>query len=109
MTMPGYTGMFYDYGKGYAFPEYDIEFADNFTKIDGRHTFKSGAIETGYKNYIQQGGPALSASLGNPLGTLGFTGAWTGNKGWPGMELARQRLCRFPAGHGRPPATLPDR
>jgi carboxypeptidase family protein len=85
MTMTGYTGMFYDYGKGYPFPEYDIEFIDNFTKIAGRHTFKFGADETGYKNYIRQGGPALSASLGNPLGTLTFTGAWTGNKGWPGM------------------------
>jgi hypothetical protein len=37
----GYTGMFYDYGKGYAFPEYDIEFVDNFTKVAGRHTSKS--------------------------------------------------------------------
>ena len=62
--MTGYTGMFYDYGKGYPFPEYDIEFIDNFTKIAGRHTFKFGADETGYKNYIRQGGPALgNASL----------------------------------------------
>ena len=83
--MTGYTGMFYDYGKGYGFPEYDIEFIDNFTKVAGRHTFKFGADETGYKNYIRQGGPALSASLGNPLGTLTFNGAWTGNKGWPGQ------------------------
>lgn len=85
MSMTGYNGMFYDYGKGYPFPEYDIEFIDNFTKIAGRHTFKFGADETGYKNYIRQGGPALSASLGNPLGMFSFTGAWTGNKGWPGM------------------------
>jgi Carboxypeptidase regulatory-like domain len=84
MSMSGYTGMFYDYGKGYPFPEYDIEFIDNFTKVAGRHTFKVGANETGYKNYIRQGGPALSASLGNPLGTLTFNGSWTGNKGWPG-------------------------
>lgn len=85
MSMSGYTGMFYDYGKGYAFPEYDIEFTDNFTKVLGRHTFKFGADETGYKTYIRQGGPALSAALGNPLGTFSFTGAWTGNKGWPGQ------------------------
>lgn len=85
MTMSGYTGMFYDFGKGYAFPEYDIEFIDNFTKVRGRHTLKFGAAETGFKNYIRQGGPALSASLGNPLGTFAFTGAWTGNKGWPGQ------------------------
>ncbi len=83
MSMTGYTGMFYDYGKGYPFPEYDIEIVDNFTKVLGRHTFKLGADETGYKNYIRQGGPALSASLGNPLGTFTFNGAWTGNKGWP--------------------------
>ncbi len=83
MSMTGYTGMFYDYGKGYPFPEYDIEIVDNFTKVAGRHTFKFGADETGYKNYIRQGGPALSASLGNPLGSFTFTGAWTGNKGWP--------------------------
>ena len=83
MGMSGYTGMFYDYGKGYPFPEYDIEIADNFTKVKGKHTMKFGAIETGYKNYIKQGGPALSASLGNPLGTLNFNGGWTGNKGWP--------------------------
>ncbi len=85
MSMSGYTGMFYDYGKGYPFPEYDIEYIDNFTKIAGRHTFKFGADETGYKNYIRQGGPALSTSLGNPLGTFTFNGAWTGNKGWPGQ------------------------
>lgn len=88
-TMTGYTGMFYDYGKGYAFPEYDIEFNDNFTKVKGRHTWKIGAAETGYKNYIKQGGPALSASLGNPLGTLAFSGAWTGNRGWPGQPSSQ--------------------
>lgn len=84
MSMTGYTGMFNDYGKGYAFPEYDIEIVDNFTKVAGRHTLKFGVDETGYKNYIRQGGPALSASLGNPLGTFNFDGRWTGNKGWPG-------------------------
>jgi carboxypeptidase family protein len=88
-TMTGYTGMFYDYGKGYPFPEYDIEYSDNFTKVAGRHTFKIGAAETGYKNYIQQGGPALSASLGNPLGTFAFSGAWTGNRGWPGQPSSQ--------------------
>ncbi len=89
MTMTGYTGMFYDYGKGYPFPEYDVEISDNFTKILGKHTFKFGGVETGYKNYIKQGGPALSAQLGNPLGTFGFSGTWTGNKGWPGMPSSQ--------------------
>ena len=63
MSMTGYTGMFYDYGKGYPFPEYDIEYSDNFTKVAGRHTFKIGAAETGYKNYIKQGGPAFRPRL----------------------------------------------
>ena len=89
MTMTGYSGMFYDYGKGYPFPEYDVEISDNFTKIAGKHTLKFGAIETGYKNYIKQGGPALSAQLGNPLGTFGFSGTWTGNKGWPGQPTSQ--------------------
>ncbi len=89
MSMSGYTGMFYDYGKGYPFPEYDVELADNFTKVAGRHTLKFGITETGYKNYIKQGGPALSASLGNPLGTLTFSGAWTGNKGWPNQASSQ--------------------
>ena len=42
-----------------------IELIDNFTKVLGRHTLKFGVDETGYKNYIKQGGPALSASLGS--------------------------------------------
>jgi hypothetical protein len=89
MSMSGYTGMFYDYGKGYSFPEYDIEIVDNFTLVKGRHTFKFGLDETGYKNYIRQGGPALSASLGNPLGTFTFDGRWTGNRGWPGRPSSQ--------------------
>ena len=30
-TMTGYTGMFTDAGKGYPYPQYDIEIVDNFT------------------------------------------------------------------------------
>jgi len=85
MSITGYNGMFSDYGLGYPFPEYDIEISDNFTKVHGRHTFKFGIDETGYKNFVKQGGPALSASLGSPLGGFTFTGQWTGNKGWPGQ------------------------
>ena len=29
--------------------------------------------------------PLFPASLGNPLGTFAFSGAWTGNRGWPGQ------------------------
>lgn len=85
----GYTGMPYDWGLGYPFPEYDIEIVDNFTKVAGRHTFKFGADETGYKNFVRQGGPSLSASLGGSLGTFAFTGQWTGNKGWPGQPQSQ--------------------
>ncbi|HYL35072.1 MAG TPA: TonB-dependent receptor, partial [Bryobacteraceae bacterium] len=85
MTMTGYTGMFSDAGKGYPFPKYDIEISDNFTKVHGRHTFKFGVDETGYKNYTRQGGEALTGTTVIPLGSFNFTGQWTGNKGWPGQ------------------------
>ncbi|HKT10954.1 MAG TPA: carboxypeptidase-like regulatory domain-containing protein [Terriglobia bacterium] len=77
MTISGYTGMFHDYGKGYYGQEPDLEYTDNFTYVKGKHTFKFGADETGYKNY----GPNPNA----PLGTFTFNGQWTGNKGWPGQ------------------------
>ena len=85
MTMTGYTGMFTDYGKGYPYPEYDIEIVDNFTKVHGRHTFKFGVDETGYKNYTRQGGQALTGVTLTPLGGFTFNGQWTANKGWPGQ------------------------
>ena len=83
MTISGYTGMFSDAGLGYPYPEYDIELNDNFTKIHGRHTFKFGMDETGYKNYTNQGGQALTGTTVQPLGVFAFSGQWTGNKGWP--------------------------
>ena len=83
MAMTGYTGMFYDTGKGYPFPQYDIEIVDNFTKVNGRHTFKFGVDETGYKNYTRQGGQSLTGVVVNPVGGFTFNGEWTGNKGWP--------------------------
>lgn len=89
MTMTGYTGMFTDAGKGYAFPEYDIEFVDNFTKVHGRHTFKFGVNETGYKNYTRQGGQALTGVTVTPLGAFTFSGQWTGNRGWPSQPSSQ--------------------
>ena len=89
MTMTGYTGMFTDYGKGYPYPEYDIEFVDNFTKVHGRHTFKFGIDETGYKNYTRQGGQALTGVTITPLGSFAFNGQWTGNKGWPNQPSSQ--------------------
>lgn len=87
MSMSGLHRDIHDHGKDCPFPEYDIEFSDNFTKIASRRTFKFAAAETGYKNHIKQGGPALSASLGNPIGNLGFSGAWTGQPVNPKLTL----------------------
>ncbi|HWQ54641.1 MAG TPA: TonB-dependent receptor [Bryobacteraceae bacterium] len=75
MTMSGYTGMFYDYGKGYYGHGFNFEYTDNITWVRNRHTFKFGAQTTTYKSY----GPNPNA----PLGTFNFSGQWTGNKGWP--------------------------
>jgi hypothetical protein len=88
MTMTGYNGMFTDYGKGYPYPEYDIELVDNFTKVHGRHTFKFGVDESGYKNYTRQGGQALTGVTITPLGGFTFNGQWTANKGWPGQPTS---------------------
>jgi Carboxypeptidase regulatory-like domain len=74
MSISGYTGMFYDYGKGYYGQEPDLEYTDNLTWVKGKQTFKFGVDETAYKTY----GPNPNA----PLGTFTFNGQWTGNKGW---------------------------
>ena len=89
MSMTGYTGMFTDAGKGYHYPKYDIEFVDNFTKVHGRHTFKFGINETGYKNFTRQGGEALTGVTITPLGGFTFNGQWTGNKGWPNQPTSQ--------------------
>jgi len=81
MNILGYTGMFHDYGKGYYGQEPDVEYTDNLTYVKGKHTFKFGADETGYKNY----GPNPNA----PLGTFSFNGQWTGNKGWSGQPQSQ--------------------
>ena len=49
--MTGYTGMFYDYGKGYYGHGFDFEYTDNITWVKNRHTFKFGAMATTYKSY----------------------------------------------------------
>jgi hypothetical protein len=89
MLVSGYSGMPYDYGKGYRFPEYDIQITDNFTKIYGRHTLKFGIDETGFKTTVNQGGPSLASDLGSRLGSFSFNGAWTGGKGWPTVTASQ--------------------
>jgi hypothetical protein len=81
MLMSGYTGMFYDYGKGYYGHGFDLEYTDNLTWVHNRHTFKFGGQATTYKSY----GPNPNA----PLGTFSFSGQWTGNKGWPGRPQSQ--------------------
>jgi hypothetical protein len=75
MSMTGYTGMFYDYGKNQYGHGWDFEYTDNLTWVKNRHTIKVGAMATTYKSY----GPNTNA----PLGTFNFSGQWTGNKGNP--------------------------
>jgi hypothetical protein len=83
MNVSGYTGMWTDRGLGYQYPQYTIQISDNFSHVQGRHTVKFGFDEQGYKQSVRQGGPHLSAPLGNPLSTFNFSGQWTGNQGWP--------------------------
>jgi hypothetical protein len=77
MTMTGY-GTIGDVGLGLYTPEYDVEFADDFTHVAGSHTIMAGMDETGFKAYGRSGGYT-------PLGSWGFDGSWTGNQGWPGL------------------------
>jgi hypothetical protein len=77
MTMTGY-GTIGDVGLQLYAPQYDIEFADDFTHVAGSHTIMAGFDETGFKSYSRGGGYT-------PLGTWGFDGSWTGNQGWPGL------------------------
>jgi hypothetical protein len=85
MNISGYTGMWTDGGLTYQYPEYTIQVSDNFSHVRGRHTFKFGVDVQAYRQNVRQGGPKLTAPLGNPLGTFNFSGQWTGNQGWPGQ------------------------
>ncbi|HEV2495067.1 MAG TPA: TonB-dependent receptor [Terriglobia bacterium] len=56
----------------------NVDVVDNLTMVRGRHTFKVGAEESGFKD-------AGGLFGGPPLGNLSFSGAWTGGQGWPGI------------------------
>ncbi len=84
VTFTGYTGLT-DWGAGIDFPTYDVEFSNNFTKIHGRHTFKAGILETGYKFSVPGSDGRLTIQLGSYNGAFGSTGAWTGGKGFQGL------------------------
>lgn len=79
ITGSGYTGLWSDYGTGLSTPRLDVEFADDFTHIHGRHTLQAGIDETGYKMWNR------IPSASNVTGAFGFTGSWTGNSGWPNL------------------------
>lgn len=78
--MTGYLGIRDSNNSAYN-PQYTIQITDNLTYVRGRHTFKFGIDETGYKSYVRQG----IASLGS----FTFTGTWTGGKGWPGTPVSQ--------------------
>jgi Carboxypeptidase regulatory-like domain len=79
ITASGYTGLWSDYGTGLGTPRLDVEFADDFTHIRGRHTIQMGADETGYKMWNRV------PSAANVTGFFGFNGSWTANSGWPNL------------------------
>lgn len=79
ITASGYTGLWYDYGSGPVTPRLDVELADDFTHIHGKHTIQAGADETGYKMFNR------ADAAGALPGAFGFTGTWTGNSSWPNL------------------------
>jgi hypothetical protein len=81
ITASGYTGLWYDYGTGQYTPRRDVEFADDFTHVKGRHTIQAGIDETGYKMWNRVPSNPNTALTG----AFGFNGQWTGNRGWPGL------------------------
>ena len=111
MTMTGYTGMFYDYGKGYPFPEYDIEIIDNFTKVH-----RPPHVEIRHRrDRLQELHPAGRSGafrLRSAIrwARLAFNGAWTGNKGWPNQPSSQgNAFADFLLGTAAIHATSPGR
>ncbi|MES2221066.1 MAG: TonB-dependent receptor [Acidobacteriota bacterium] len=83
MAPTGYSNVAYDYGYGAGKrnSDYNLEFADNFTKVLHNHAVKMGFDESGYKVFNKLG-------VGS-LGSFSFSGVWTGNKGWPGQPQSQ--------------------
>lgn len=82
MNIAGYTGMFSDYGYLAANSHVPTQnLTDSLTYVRGRHTIKAGIDISRYRVY--------GASPNAPLGTFGFSGAWTGNSGWPGQPRSQ--------------------
>jgi len=81
VTATGYNGLFHDVGSAYPTPQWSVEITDDLTHISGRHTFKAGIDETGYKIFSRH-------TTGTNTGTFAFNGKWTGNAGWPGQPTS---------------------
>lgn len=80
ITMPGYSSIS-DYGSLAAnVNSVTWGLTDSLTQVLGPHTIKVGVDISHYRSYGASG-------LG-PLGSFGFTGAWTGGKGWPGTPTS---------------------
>ncbi len=78
VNQSGYRGL---YDVGVATGRQDtVDWVDNFTMVHGRHTLKFGFEESGYKEFDQGG---LSGQP--PLGTINFSGQWTGGSGFPAV------------------------
>ena len=79
VSIAGYNGMFHDIGTALDTPRYSMEFSDDLTHVQGRHTFKMGVDELGWR--VSSRVP----SANGPTGGFSFLGRWTGNLGWPGQ------------------------
>ena len=77
MTINGYTGMWNDEGLSNWIENPIVGINDDFTAVHGRHTFKAGVEENGYKEW--------EMSKAGSLGKFSFNGQWTGNLGQPGQ------------------------
>jgi hypothetical protein len=75
ISMTGYAAIG-DSGIDYYYPEYTVQWSNDFTHVVGKHTIMAGFDESGFK--INPRGGALTG-----LGSWGFNGSWTGNQGWP--------------------------
>ena len=86
MNISGYTGMWYDRGL-YSYPQWQSGLGDNLTHVHGRHTIKAGLDLTHYTT--------IWRNTGAPLGTFGFSGDWTGGKGWLAKPSAGNAFADF--------------
>lgn len=81
ISATGYNGLPHDVGTAFPTPQWNVEIADDFTHIRGRHTIEAGIDETGYKIFSRH-------TTGSSTGGFNFTGIWTGRQNWPGSPTS---------------------